>query len=119
MPMRRSAVLLVLMFALVWQALALARPGSTVNLLDDAAHAALHLQGAGHHHDEDGGVRPDDSTAALMHALGDSVGSPTALPVKAPLGLTVRPGLAPGGASQRPPAAPFIEGPLRPPRLLA
>jgi len=42
--MRRVAVLLIVLIAMLWQSVAMARIGSNVNVLVDAEHAALHWQ---------------------------------------------------------------------------
>ncbi len=114
--MRRSAVLLVMLFAMLWQSMALARPGSTVNVMADFEHAALHWQGEGHHHHEDGSFHQDDSQASTFHVLSDH--------------LTVTTALLPTSLHHLPPSDaarsgvlhdarvpdPFLDGPLRPPR---
>ena len=64
---------------MLWQSVALARPGSTVNVLSDLAHAALHWQQEGHHHHDDGSFHLDDSPASAFHLLGDHLTVTTAL----------------------------------------
>jgi hypothetical protein len=114
--MHRSAVLLVLLFAMLWQAVALARPGSTVNVLADAEHAALHWQEEGHHHHEDGSFHLDDSSASTFHGLSDHLTLTTALlPAVShhfPLGASP----PPGALRDTRVADPFLDGLLRPPR---
>lgn len=114
--MRRTAILLVTLLAMLWQATALARPGSAVNVMADLEHAALHWQQEGHHHHEDGSVHLDDSQASTLHILGDQ--------------LTVTAALLPSSEQHFPPSAagqpgipgdarvpdPFLDGLLRPPR---
>lgn len=117
--MRRSAVLLVMLLAMLWQSLALARPGSTVNVMADLQHAALHWQERAHHHHDDGSFHLDDSQASTCHMLSDH--------------LTMTPALLPASAHRFPPSAssppgglgnarapdPFLDGLLRPPCLHA
>ncbi|MBP6901154.1 MAG: hypothetical protein KBC73_13755 [Burkholderiaceae bacterium] len=103
-----------MLFALLWQSLALARPGSTVNALVDAEHAALHWQEEGHHHHDDGSYHQDDSAESVQHALGDSLGSALALltataPGFARLAAPAPPGLHPGRVPD-----PTSDGLLRP-----
>ncbi len=114
--MRRLTVLLLMLFALLWQSLAMARIGSTVNFLADLEHAALHWHGAGHVHHDDGSYHPDDSTESVQHVQGDQVSSPTALllcatDVISPTGSAARSGHF---ETSRP--SPALEGLLRPPR---
>ncbi|EHR71570.1 hypothetical protein BurJ1DRAFT_2744 [Burkholderiales bacterium JOSHI_001] len=115
--MRRSAVLLVMLFAMLWQSVALARPGSTVNALADLEHAALHWQEEGHHHHEDGSYHLDDSNESVQHVLIDHVSVTAAILITPshefpPLGSAV-----PGGLREASVPEPDLEGPLRPPRF--
>ena len=104
--MHRSAVLLVMLLALLWQSVALARVGSTVNALADLAHTALHWQAQGHHHHEDGSYHLDESTESTQHVLIGS--SCQDVP---PLGSA-----APGGRHDTVVCSPPLDGLLRPPR---
>jgi hypothetical protein len=67
----RAAVLVVMLFAMLWQSMALARVGSSVNVLADPDHAALHWQEEGHHHNEDGSYHLDDSHESAQHLADD------------------------------------------------
>ena len=69
--MRRSAVLIVMLFAMLWQSTAMARVGSTVNPLSDLAHATLHWNDESHHHHEDGSYHLDDSKESVHHMATD------------------------------------------------
>ena len=114
--MRRSAVLLVMLFAMLWQTVAVARAGSTMNALADLEHAALHWQEEGHHHHEDGSYHLDDSNASAQHVLSDHVSATTALMVTAshhfpPLGSA-----APRCLHDTLVPNPTLDGLLRPPR---
>lgn len=114
--MHRSSVLLVMLFAMLWQSVALARAGSTVNALADMEHTALHWQEEGHHHHEDGSYHLDDSNESVQHVLSDHVSATAALLVSSshvfpPLGSA-----APGGLHKAPVPDPHPEGLLRPPR---
>jgi len=114
--MRRSAVLLFMLFAMLWQSVALARIGSTVNPLLDAEHASLHLQEEGHHHHGDGSYHLDDSNESVQHVVMDHTSSPPAL-----MGVSSQ-HFPPRGLSvpkEMPSASvpdPVLDGPLRPPR---
>jgi hypothetical protein len=114
--MRRTTVLIVMLFAMLWQSVALARIGSTVNALADMEHAALHWQEEGHHHHEDGSYHQDDSSDSAQHVLIDHVSGTVALMVTAshhfpPLGSA-----APGGLHETHVPDPTLDGLLRPPR---
>jgi|688.fasta_scaffold322149_2 hypothetical protein len=119
LPMVRRFTVLLVLFAMVWQAVAMARPGSTVNVMSDLAHAALHWQEQAHHHHDDGSLHLDDSQASVLHVMLDHVTVTNALlpsgPQEFPPGASERP-CGPQGART---SAPFIDGLLRPPRLLS
>jgi hypothetical protein len=114
--MRRTAVLVVMLFAMLWQSVALARVGSTVNVLADIAHTALHWQEEGHHHHEDGSYHLDDSSESVQHVLSDNVSATVALLVAAPQDPPHPGSAVPAGLHQAPVPDPSLEGPLRPPR---
>lgn len=117
--MRRSAILLVMLFAMLWQSVALARPGSTVNVLADLEHAALHWQEEGHHHHEDGSFHLDDSLASTFHILSDHLTVTTALLPAAAQYFPPCATEAPGVLHDTPVPDPILDGLLRPPRLRA
>lgn len=117
--MSRAAVILVMLFAMLWQSVALARVGSTISVLADTEHAALHWQEKGHHHHDDGTYHLDDSKASAQHVVCDHVTATSALLLAAsrnfpPLGST-----APTGPHERFVPDPPLEGLLRPPRSRA
>ncbi|HSW08035.1 hypothetical protein [Aquabacterium sp.] len=117
--MHRRLVALLAMIALVWQSAAFAPAGVLPEVLASLEHASLHWQDEGHHHHGDGSWHVDESTESTLHVMADHVGSSPAL--HSTLTLTLTP-----VASESPPAtgscevtAPFLEGPLRPPRATA
>lgn len=116
-PMRRSAVLLAMLFAMLWQSVALARPGSTVNVLADLEHAALHWQEEGHHHHDDGSFHLDDSLASTFHILSDHLTVTTALLPASSHHFPPSASARPGGLQDTSVPDPFLDGLLRPPRL--
>lgn len=114
--MRRSCVLLVMLFAMLWQSVALARAGSTVNALADMEHSALHWQEEGHHHHDDGSYHLDDSSESVQHVLSDHVSASAALLVSASHDFPSLASALPGGLHKAPVPDPDPEGLLRPPR---
>ena len=117
--MSRTPVLFVMLMAMLWQSVALARAGSTVNALADMAHVALHWQEEGHHHHEDGTYHLDDSKESMQHVLGDHVSPSAALLVSASHDFPRLGSAAPGGLHERPVPDPTLDGLLRPPRSRA
>jgi len=105
-----------MLFAMLWQSMALARPGSTVNVLADLEHAALHWQEESHHHHEDGSFHLDDSQASTLHLLTDHVTATSALLPVATHHFPPVASSAPGAVDQLRVPDPFLDGPLRPPR---
>ena len=115
--MLRSAILLVMLFSMLWQAMALAQATSTVNLLADLEHTAMHWQDEPHHHHDDGSYHRDDSQASELHVFSDHltlavvllpVSSQNPLPIASARPCCHHSGSAPD---------PFLDGLLRPPRL--
>lgn len=114
--MRRSAVLLVMLFAMLWQTVAVARAGSTMNALADMEHASLHWQEEGHHHHEDGSYHLDDSNASAQHVLSDHLSATAAFTVTASHHFPHMGSAAPGGLHESVVPDPTLDGLLRPPR---
>jgi hypothetical protein len=117
--MRRSVFLFVMLFAILWQSVAMARVGSTVNPLADLEHATLHWHEEAHHHHEDGSYHLDDSKESVQHVVTDHLNASLAPAASSshvfpPLGSAPPDGL-PG---QRVPN-PSLDGLFRPPRLRA
>jgi hypothetical protein len=114
--MRRSAVLLVVLFAMLWQAMAVARAGSTTNSPADMEHAALHWQEKSHHHHEDGSYHLDDSIASAQHVLSDHVSATVGLVVTPSHHFPTLGSAAPRGLHETLVPSPTLDGLLRPPR---
>jgi hypothetical protein len=117
--MRRSAVLVAMLFALLWQSVAMARIGSTVNALADLEHATLHWLEEAHHYHEDGSYHRDDSTESVQHVLTDHLNASLALATTSSHGFTPSGSVAPDGLRERRVPDPALDGLLRPPRFSA
>ncbi len=116
--MRRSAILLTMLLAMLWQSVGLARAGSTIDALVDLQHAVLHWDDESHHHHDDGSYHVGDSDESTRHMMSDHV-SASALMVNADLPV-VRMGVAaPAACDASTHPHPVLDGPLRPPRLTA
>jgi hypothetical protein len=102
---------------MLWQSVALARVGSTVNALVDMQHTALHWQDEGHHHHEDGSYHLDDSPESAQHVIGDHMSASAALLVSASQDFPRLGSAAPGGLQPASVSDPALEGLLRPPRF--
>jgi hypothetical protein len=114
--MRRPVVLLLVMFAMLWQSVALLRPGSTVSTRADLVHAALHWQEEAHHHHHDGTWHLDDTQASTLHVHADHVTTTTALLPAMSHHFPPSAAARPGSLHDGPLPEPFLDGPLRPPR---
>jgi hypothetical protein len=114
--MTRFAVLVTLLFALLWQAVGMARAGLATSLSDGLPHAALHWQDEPHHHHDDGSYHADDSQASTHHLLCDLLTVTTALPPPAVRQILPGPREWPGAWIVMRVPEPFIDGPMRPPR---
>jgi hypothetical protein len=114
--MRRSAVLLVMLFAMLWQSVGVSRAGSPMNALADLEHAALHWEEEGHHHHDDGSYHPDDSNASAQHVLSDHVSATVALMVTASHHFPPLASAAPCALHETLVPDPTLDDLLRPPR---
>jgi len=114
--MRRIPVVVVMLIAMLWQSVAMARIGSTVNVLADLEHAALHWAQEAHHHHEDGSYHLDDSNESVQHLVIDHLSA--SLAMAAPASHDLPPiGSAPhGGLYEAALPSPTLDGLLRPPR---
>jgi hypothetical protein len=117
--MRRTAILVVTLVAMLWQSMALARMAAAEGALADLAHASLHWLEQGHHHHDDGGYHEDDSAESARHLIADQVNTSPAPPPGRALGVTL--GTAPSPIAQVDDltAQPYLDGLLRPPRPCA
>lgn len=117
--MRRTAILIVTLFAMLWQTVALGRVGSSVNVFSDLAHAALHWSETSHHHGDDGHLHFDQSHESSQHIHIDPVSSTVALLLPTfPLVLPAPRNAVPDTADLLMPP-PDLAGLLRPPRSRA
>ena len=114
--MRRTAVLLVMLLAMFWQSVALARLGSTVNALADREHTALHWHEVGHHHLDDGSLQLDDSKESAQHVLSDHLSATAALLVPTAHDFPSLGSVAPADLHATRVPNPTLDGLLRPPR---
>lgn len=114
--MRQHTVIFAMLFALLWQSVALARVGSTVAPLADREHASLHWQEEGHHHHEDGRYHLDDSNESAQHLLTDHLSTSAELMAAASQDFLLLGSVAPGDLYEAPVPNPASDGLLRPPR---
>ncbi len=114
--MRRSTVLLVMLFAMLWQSVALARVSPTMNALADLEHAALHWQEEGHHHHDDGSYHLDDSNESTQHVVTDHLSASLAMAAPSSHDFPPLGSAAPGGLHETLVPSPTLDGLLRPPR---
>jgi hypothetical protein len=116
-PVRRSVTVLVVLLAVLWQSVSLARAGLTVDALGDLKHAMLHWHGTAHHHHGDGSFHLDDSRESLEHVVTDLLGVPLlATTVPTQHGVLSMASVAPGPRSEPPVPQRPPDGLLRPPR---
>lgn len=114
--MRRTAVIVTMLLAMLWQSLALARIGSPVNALADLAHAALHWQGAAHLHMADGTYELDSSSDAIQHVVTDHTSASLALATSPSPAVLPASSAAPDNLHGTAVPDPLLDGLLRPPR---
>ena len=114
--MRRTAIVIAMLFAMLWQSVALGRIGSTVNAWTDAEHAALHLQDKSHHHHEDGSFHLDSSSESAQHGVIDHLSPSLAMSPASSHALPPSGSFAHRGLHDVVAPNPTLDGLLRPPR---
>lgn len=116
MPRRVLALLLIL--TTLWSAAVQAAAGLAPG--DSIAHAVLHWAGASHHHhDDEAGYHVDDSAESVQHVLADQAFGAPALPSDCFRPAAHAEPAVPHGHLASAGPAPFLDGPLRPPRQLS
>lgn len=105
-----------MLFAMLWQSVAMARVGSTVNAMADLAHATLHWQEVAHHHHGDGSYHRDDSKESVKHVVTDHLSASLALAAPTAHDFPALGSGAPGDLRTTAFPNPTLEGLLRPPR---
>jgi hypothetical protein len=109
--------LVVVIIALLVQPQAWARTACVMAMDGGIEHALAHWQGESHHHHDDGSYHADDSEESAAHAALDA-GSGASFAADKPVNCAVVPvGIVPAAWQARAGPGPFLEGPLRPPRL--
>jgi hypothetical protein len=117
--MNRTLRSLLLIFAMVWQSMAMLSPLSIEKLAASIDHGILHTQEATHHHHDDASAHIEDTAEGLHHQHADS--GMTTLGLLSTITLSVS-SAAPQAfviALSTTRSSPTLEGLLRPPRLHA
>lgn len=117
--MKRATTVVLLLIAMLWQSVAMARVGSTVNPVSDLAHAVMHWQDEGHHHHDDGTYHVDESSESVQHLITDHSCTSVALLPDMPAEMPDMGSALPRTRCESAGPNPFLAGPLRPPRLTA
>jgi hypothetical protein len=117
----RRLLAVILLFSFFCQAFATARQGMALDHdgVFDAKHAQMHLEGAAHHHGEDGLMHEDDSQASIQHMLAEAGVGAAALLELPPLSMQPERPLAPAVTVESAGPPPCLAGLRRPPRLLS
>ncbi|MCR5882979.1 hypothetical protein LRS03_08965 [Rhizobacter sp. J219] len=114
-----SRWLVALIVAILIPCYGFAAVGKSVALVvDESGHALAHYADQAHHHDDEGGMRADDSDESAVHLHGDDWVTTPVLVVQAlSLQFPSPADGAPLRVSRQAAPPPFIEGPIRPPRF--
>ena len=117
--MSRSLHSLLLIFAIVWQSMAMLSPYAIEKMATSIDHGVLHTQEATHHHHDDASTHIEDTAEGLHHQHADSGMSTLGLLSTITLSLSLAAPLAFIAALSATRSSPTLEGLLRPPRLLS
>jgi hypothetical protein len=115
--MSRSLHSLLLIFAIVWQSMAMLSPYAIEKMTASIDHGVLHTQEATHHHHDDASAHIEDTAEGLHHQHADSGMSTLGLLSTITLSLSLAAPQAFIAALSATRSSPTLEGLLRPPRL--
>lgn len=117
--MHRRVTTVLILFALLWQSMAMAAPGWALGQAQDVVHAVLHWSEEAHHHHDDGSYHQDNSSESVQHVVADAGLHAAALLAGGCSSFAEpdpsSPAMTPDDL--RPP--PYLDGPHRPPRSAA
>lgn len=82
-------------------------------------HAEMHLEGAAHHHDENGVMHQDDSQESIQHILAEAGSGLAALFHSHLLSLRLDRSPTPAMIAESVCPSPYLDGLRRPPRLIS
>jgi hypothetical protein len=119
--MSRRCLHILLALAVLFQALLVLSPAKVSDLAEAVEHAMVHDVGVGHHHQGEQLVQPGDDNIAssVFHVHHDAASPLACLPAAVPQVADLRPASPGLPRAENSPAAPCLEGPLRPPRARA
>ncbi|RYF32135.1 MAG: hypothetical protein EOO23_00095 [Comamonadaceae bacterium] len=82
-------------------------------------HSEMHLEGAAHHHDEDGVMHQDNSQESIQHMLAEASPGTAALFHFPQLSLPADRSPTPAVNAESVSPSPYLDGLRRPPRLIS
>ena len=85
----------------------------------EVVHAEVHLEGAAHHHDEDGVMHQDDSQESIQHMLAEACPGTAAIFHFSQLSLPLDRSPTPAVTAESVSPSPYLDGLRRPPRLIS
>lgn len=115
--MGRSLHSLLLIFAIMWQSMAMLSPYAIEKMAASIDHGVLHTQEATHHHHDDASAHIEDTAEGLHHQHVDSGMSTLALLSNMVLSLSLEAPQSFVATLNSTRTSPNLEGLLRPPRL--
>ena len=115
--MNRTLRSLFLIFAILWQSMAMLSPLSIEKIAASIDHGVLHSQEATHHHHDDASAHIEDTAEGLHHQHADSGMSALGLLPTITLALSLAAPQAFVAALSATRSSTTLEGLLRPPRL--
>lgn len=105
-----------LLFAILWQTLAMVGPMSIAAKSMAYEHAILHMHASDHHHHDDGSLHLETLDTAPSHLHADTGYSGYGILPDAIAQDLMAPLAGPGAEPATGGASPCLDGPLRPPR---
>jgi len=114
-PMSSRMRSVLILIAMLWQAIGVLGPISIEERADQMAHLVVHTQEVDHHHHADQSLHVDESGVFDGHQHTDGGSTPTGLVTTASLDLHSLPPAIPAMADATPYIPPSLDGLLRPP----
>jgi hypothetical protein len=115
--MNRTLRSLLMLFAILWQSMAMLSPYAIEKMAASIDHGVLHTQEATHHHHDNASAHIEDTAEGLHHQHADSGMSTLALLSNMVLSLSLDAPQSFVATLSSTRTSPNLEGPLRPPRL--
>ena len=113
--MSRSPVVIAVLLAFLWQAMAAFGSVTVTQLAGEINHMLVHGQASNHHHHADETLHLDEDIGVVQHLHADSGAGSSAILSSSPASPSKAKSASPPTLTPVIWRAPFLDGPMRPP----